>query len=55
MNGLKLTEPRQAYVRIVQSLTGQRLTAEQAQNSLEKRFSGKCNKSMVLFVDEVSG
>lgn len=53
VNGLKLTEPRQAYVRILQSLTGQRLTAEQAQSLLEKRFSGKNKKSVVLFVDEL--
>lgn len=53
VNGLKLTEPRQAYVRILQSLTGQRVTAEQAHGLLEKRFSRKCNKSVILFVDEL--
>uniref|UniRef100_A0A1B6DK75 Origin recognition complex subunit 1 n=1 Tax=Clastoptera arizonana TaxID=38151 RepID=A0A1B6DK75_9HEMI len=53
VNGLRLTEPRQSYVRILQILTGQKLPAEQAQRTLDKKFSGKTKRSTVLLVDEL--
>ncbi|XP_015116110.1 origin recognition complex subunit 1 [Diachasma alloeum] len=55
INGMKLTEPRQAYVQILKQLSGQSLTWEQAYQNLEKRFT----KSMghrgmtLLLVDEL--
>ncbi|KAG8325031.1 Origin recognition complex, subunit 1 [Homalodisca vitripennis] len=53
VNGLRLTEPRQAYVRIYQALTDQKVTPDQAQQLLNKRFSGKCKKSTIILVDEL--
>jgi hypothetical protein len=54
--GTWFTEPRQAYVHILKALTGQVLTAEQAQQLLECRFScaaPPCITTLIL-VDEVS-
>ena len=40
VNGMRLTEPNQAYVQIWQGLTGgEKCTAEHARNLLEKRFT----------------
>ncbi|RLU18451.1 hypothetical protein DMN91_008808 [Ooceraea biroi] len=55
INGMKLSEPRQAYVQILKQLTGKVLTWEQACNALEKRFGSKTEKSItLLLVDEMS-
>jgi len=54
INGMKLSEPRQAYVQILKQLSGQILTWEQAYNALEKRFNSRTKKPMtLLLVDEV--
>jgi origin recognition complex subunit 1 len=50
-----LTEPRQAYVQLLNALTGQTVTAEQAQQLLERRFSRTAHRrsTTLLLVDEV--
>lgn len=54
VNGMKLSEPRQAYVQILKQLEGKNLTWEQAQRALEKKFKGKSSRQMtLLLVDEV--
>lgn len=55
INGMRLSEPRQAYVQILKQLSGTTLTWEQAHNALEKRFTSKAkNRPMtLLLVDEV--
>ncbi|MBN3276148.1 ORC1 protein, partial [Polyodon spathula] len=55
INGMKMTEPHQAYVQILQMLTGQKATAEHAATLLEKRFSTPAPKreTTVLLVDEL--
>lgn len=55
INGMKMTEPHQAYVQILQILTGQKATAEHAAALLEKRFSTPAPKreTTVLLVDEL--
>ncbi|KAK1165064.1 origin recognition complex subunit 1-like [Acipenser oxyrinchus oxyrinchus] len=55
INGMKMTEPHQAYVQILQMLTGQKATAEHAAALLEKRFSTPAPKreTTVLLVDEL--
>ncbi|XP_044264249.1 origin recognition complex subunit 1 [Tribolium madens] len=56
LNGMKLTEPRQAYVEIVKQLTGKTVTWEQAQNTLEEIFTKKAKKMklpIILLVDEL--
>ncbi|XP_011875831.1 PREDICTED: origin recognition complex subunit 1 [Vollenhovia emeryi] len=54
INGMKLSEPRQAYVQILKQLSGQVLTWEQAYNTLEKRFNSNAKRSMtLLLVDEL--
>ncbi|XP_022185640.2 origin recognition complex subunit 1 [Nilaparvata lugens] len=53
INSLRLTEPRQAYTRILQSLTGTKLPSEQALRMLDNKFSGRGRKSTVLLVDEL--
>lgn len=54
INGMKLSEPRQAYVQILKQLSGKVLTWGQAHNTLEKRFNSKAKKPMtLLLVDEV--
>ncbi|XP_014260025.1 origin recognition complex subunit 1 isoform X2 [Cimex lectularius] len=53
VNGLRLTEPRQAYVRIWQTLTKNKLTPEQALKSLEDKFTGKNKRCCILLVDEL--
>lgn len=55
VNGLRMTEPRQVFVQVLKSLTGQKSTPQQAQDILAQRFcSGSSkNKTVVLLVDEV--
>lgn len=54
INGMKLSEPRQAYVQILKQLSGKVLTWEQAYNMLEKRFNSNAKRPMtLLLVDEV--
>lgn len=60
VNGMRLTEPNQAYVQIWQGLNGgEKVTAEHARNLLEKRFTSADKKSQkktvttVLVVDEL--
>lgn len=54
VNGLRLTEARQAYVRIWFSLSGSKVTSDQALHNLEKKFSGRPSRPTVLLVDEVT-
>lgn len=55
LNGMKLTEPHQAYVQILLQLTGQKATADHAAELLQKRFSGMAprRETVVLLVDEL--
>ncbi|XP_068949098.1 origin recognition complex subunit 1-like [Petaurus breviceps papuanus] len=55
VNGMKLTEPRQAYVQILQKLTGQKATASHAAELLQKRFSQPApgQETTVLLMDEL--
>ena len=56
LNGMWLTEPRQAYVHLLKALTGQAVTAEQAQQLLERRFSRAAPRRIttLVLIDEVS-
>ncbi|XP_068809258.1 origin recognition complex subunit 1 isoform X2 [Struthio camelus] len=55
INGMKLTDPHQAYVQILELLTGQKVTATHAAALLAKLFStpGPKRKSTLLIVDEL--
>ncbi|XP_056388208.1 origin recognition complex subunit 1 isoform X2 [Hyla sarda] len=55
INGMKLTDPHQAYVQILKLLTGQKATADHAAALLEKRFSTPASnrETVVLLVDEL--
>ncbi|XP_032969099.1 origin recognition complex subunit 1 isoform X2 [Rhinolophus ferrumequinum] len=55
VNGMKLTEPHQVYVQILQKLTGQKATANHAAKLLVKRFctQGSSPETTVLLVDEL--
>ncbi|KAM9483331.1 origin recognition complex subunit 1 [Clarias gariepinus] len=55
INGMKMTDPHQAYVQILQKLTDQKATADHAAALLEKRFSMQAPKkeTTVLLVDEL--
>ncbi|XP_023579981.1 origin recognition complex subunit 1 [Octodon degus] len=55
VNGMKLTEPHQVYVQILQKLTGQKATANHAAALLAKRFCtrGSPQETTVLLVDEL--
>ncbi|NXR81173.1 ORC1 protein, partial [Pycnonotus jocosus] len=55
INGMKLTDPHQAYVQILEFLTGQKVTATHAAVLLAKLFStpGPKRKTTVLMVDEL--
>ncbi|NXA04677.1 ORC1 protein, partial [Sapayoa aenigma] len=55
INGMKLTDPHQAYVQILEFLTGQKVTATHAAELLAKLFStpGPKRKTTVLIVDEL--
>lgn len=54
VNGLRLTEPRQSYVRIWQALTGNKVIMELALKNLEKKFLGRPTRTTLLLLDEVS-
>ncbi|XP_051027399.1 origin recognition complex subunit 1 [Acomys russatus] len=55
VNGMKLTEPHQVYVQILQKLTGQKATASHAAELLAKQFCsrGSQQETTVLLVDEL--
>lgn len=55
VNGMRLTNPHQAYVHIIKSLTGKKATPEHAATLLEKLFSSNKATKMptVLIVDEL--
>ncbi|XP_061860248.1 origin recognition complex subunit 1 isoform X2 [Colius striatus] len=55
INGMKLTDPHQAYVQILELLTGQKVTATHAAVLLAKLFNtpGPKRKTTVLVVDEL--
>ncbi|NWQ62081.1 ORC1 protein, partial [Neopipo cinnamomea] len=55
INGMKLTDPHQTYVQILELLTGQKVTATHAAVLLAKLFStpGPKRKTTVLIVDEL--
>ncbi|KAJ3649045.1 hypothetical protein Zmor_020807 [Zophobas morio] len=56
INGMKLTEPRQAYVEILKQLTGKTVVWEQAHDILEEKFTKKSKKMklpIILLVDEL--
>lgn len=58
INGMRLTEPRQAYVQIYRQLTGKTVAWAQARDLLEATFTGaagknKSRKSTVLLLDEL--
>ncbi|XP_056316073.1 origin recognition complex subunit 1 [Danio aesculapii] len=55
INGMKMTDPHQAYVQILQKLTDQKATSDHAAALLEKRFSAPAPKkeTTVLLVDEL--
>ncbi|KAM6128883.1 origin recognition complex subunit 1 [Phoenicopterus ruber ruber] len=55
INGMKLTDPHQAYVQLLELLTGQKVTATHAAVLLAKLFNtpGPKRKTTVLIVDEL--
>lgn len=55
INGMRLTEPRQAYVEIYKKLFAKTVSWEQAHTLLEKRFTTPAphRKTIVLLVDEL--
>ncbi|KAM3620084.1 uncharacterized protein V6R79_018177 [Siganus canaliculatus] len=55
INGMKMTDPHQAYVQILLKLSGQKATADHAAALLEKRFSNPAprKETTVLLVDEL--
>ncbi|XP_066521037.1 origin recognition complex subunit 1 isoform X2 [Hoplias malabaricus] len=55
INGMKMTDPHQAYVQILQKLTDQKATADHAAALLERRFSmpAPSKETTVLLVDEL--
>lgn len=55
INGMKLSEPRQAYVQILKQLTGKSAGWEEARWALEKRFTQRKKKEAMtlLLIDEL--
>lgn len=55
INGMKMTEPRQAYVHMYRQLTGKTVPWEQAHSLLERRFilASAQRRTTVLLVDEL--
>ena len=59
INGMRLTEPNQAYAQLWKALTGAKVTTEHAKNLLEKRFTtanaqnSRKQKTSVVLVDEL--
>ncbi|XP_071130822.1 origin recognition complex subunit 1-like [Mytilus edulis] len=55
INGMRLTEPRQAYVQILKQLTGQKATPDHAADLLNKKFTtpGPRKETIVMLADEL--
>lgn len=55
INGMRLTEPRQAYVQILKGLAGQKATPDHACELLDKMFTTSAHRrdTTVLLVDEL--
>jgi len=55
INGMKLTDPNQAYCHLLKMMTGQKATPDHAASLLEKKFSQPSprKESLVLLVDEL--
>lgn len=55
INGMKLTEPRQAYVQMYRQISGKTVLWEHAKNLLEKHFTANVSRRIttVLLVDEL--
>lgn len=53
VNALRVSEPRQAYVKIWKDLTGETVSVPVAQTSLEKKFSRPAKKATIILVDEL--
>ncbi|XP_043820289.1 origin recognition complex subunit 1 [Dromiciops gliroides] len=55
VNGMKLTEPHQAYVQILQKLMGQKATASHAAELLQRQFSKPApgQETTLLLMDEL--
>ncbi|KAB0804648.1 hypothetical protein PPYR_01618 [Photinus pyralis] len=54
INGMKISEPRQAYVEIAKQLMGKTLRWEEAQSMLENTFvNSKRKNAIILVVDEL--
>lgn len=55
INGMKITEPRQAYVQMYRQISGKTVLWEQAKNLLEKHFTTNTSRRIttVLLVDEL--
>lgn len=55
INGMKITEPRQAYVQMYRQISGKTVLWEQAKNLLEKHFTTNTSRKIttVLLVDEL--
>ena len=53
INGMKLTEPHQAYVQILQQLTGQKASASSAADILTSYFDKRHKNTTLLVVDEL--
>ncbi|KAF5275085.1 hypothetical protein FQA39_LY07022 [Lamprigera yunnana] len=55
INGMQLSEPRQAYVEIIKQLQGKTMHWEQAQTSLENVFTKTQKKSLpiIMVIDEL--
>ncbi|XP_029986461.1 origin recognition complex subunit 1 isoform X2 [Sphaeramia orbicularis] len=55
INGMKMTDPHQSYVQILQKLTGQKATPDHAAALLDKKFSSPTprRETTVLLVDEL--
>ncbi|CAK8672967.1 unnamed protein product [Clavelina lepadiformis] len=53
INGMRLTEPHQAYVSILKQLTGTKATADHAAQLLTKHFNQRGKKTTLLVVDEL--
>ncbi|XP_060516416.1 origin recognition complex subunit 1 isoform X2 [Cylas formicarius] len=54
LNGMRLTEPKQAYVEIWKQLSGRTVPWEQAQSILEERFTRKKHLTpVIMLIDEL--
>nr|CAB3264573.1 origin recognition complex subunit 1-like [Phallusia mammillata] len=53
INGMRLTEPHQAYVQILKQLKDMKATPEHASQLLTKHFDQRGKKTTVLLVDEL--